>query len=30
MFKYLGAVVMALMLAACGGRAGSSDPLAGT
>jgi hypothetical protein len=30
MFKYLGAVVMALMLAACGDHAGSSDSLAGT
>lgn len=30
MFKYLAAIVMALMLAACGGHSGSSDPLTGT
>ncbi|VVE14410.1 MULTISPECIES: hypothetical protein [Pandoraea] len=30
MFKYLGAVVMALMLSACGDHAGSRDSLAGT
>jgi len=29
MFKYLVAIVMALMLAACNGHAGSSDPLTG-
>lgn len=30
MFKYLGIFAMALMLAACHGNAGSSDPLVGT